>query len=318
MKLSKETSYAIVLLVASIAISMVLSEWVLRSFFVDQLAIQSDERASLYRYDEILGWFPKPNLEETLLWGNEISIRSNSRGYRDAEHEFTREKKRLLVLGDSFVWGFNVEEEDRFTELLADSLEHWEVYNLGVSGYGTGQEYMLLQKEIDYYQPDLVLLVYTSSNDRLDTIRNKRYSYYYKSFFEVADDSSLVLSGIPIPKGEKYFLNEHPALASSYLLRLGIRSYYNVVHPLRESEKDPTSLLLKAMAELSKSKNSNFIIGLQAKSSQVIETAYYNEIPVLDFENPHFFKFAGGHWNPEGHKFVADKISAYINTNYSE
>lgn len=93
---------------------------------------------------------------------------TNSKGMRDREREYGgRERFRVVVLGDSFMEAQNI----RLEECLAQQLEsRWrdldaEVINLGVSGYGTIQEYLYLIEEGLRYEPDLVLLAFFGLND---------------------------------------------------------------------------------------------------------------------------------------------------------
>jgi lysophospholipase L1-like esterase len=76
------------------------------------------------------------------------------------------------VIGDSFVDSSNLPEELSFTSMIekhfgdcpALGASRAEVLNLGVSGYGTAQQYLLLQRAIDF-QPNLVLLAFYAGND---------------------------------------------------------------------------------------------------------------------------------------------------------
>ena len=70
--------------------------------------------------------------------------------------------KRVLVLGDSFTWGFGVEQEQIFTEVIENSRKDVEVINAGVSGYSPDQELIWLREQGMHFQPDLVLLLENS------------------------------------------------------------------------------------------------------------------------------------------------------------
>ena len=99
----------------------------------------------------------------------------NSSGYRD--YEFPRAKGdryRILVLGDSFVFGDNVEPEETIPKVLEDELgDRFEVFNMGVIGYGPDQSYaQLLEDGLDY-APDAVILTIYPANDFGDLLRNE-------------------------------------------------------------------------------------------------------------------------------------------------
>jgi lysophospholipase L1-like esterase len=127
-----------------------------------------DDGLKFYRFDPVLGLFHRPSFEGAYQ-GVVYSINAN--GLRGPEIEYARDpdRARVLLLGDSLVWGFGVADGQTLADELARAWQPTEVVNLGVAGYGTGQELMLLKHEGLRYQPDLVLLVFTIANDVEDT-----------------------------------------------------------------------------------------------------------------------------------------------------
>jgi len=120
----------------------------------------------------------------------------------------------MIFLGDSFVWGYDAEQQERFTEKLRANIPGWSIYNLGVSGYGTDQEYLLLRQQYDFYRPQIVFLIFCKDNDDEDNSRNERYGLYYKPYFTV-DGAWLKLRGVPVPRSEAYFFSLHNLLVKS-------------------------------------------------------------------------------------------------------
>ena len=127
-----------------------------------------DDGLKFYRFHPQLGLFHKPGFSGDYQG---VTYTSNSRGVRGREHPYARTpgRVRLAVLGDSIVWGFGVSDGDSLVDHLERALPAAEVVNLGVAGYGTGQELMLLREEGLRYQPDLVVLVFTIANDVEDS-----------------------------------------------------------------------------------------------------------------------------------------------------
>jgi hypothetical protein len=103
----------------------------------------------------------------------------NSWGLRDREYGTVQGYPRLLVLGDSFVFGHGVRLEDTFTKVLERSLRARpgmggaEVVNAGVPRYGTFQEIALLEEIVDVVRPDAVILT-VYANDVLDNLAYAR------------------------------------------------------------------------------------------------------------------------------------------------
>ena len=81
-----------------------------------------------------------------------------------------------------FVWGFGVEKDQRFTELLEKKLTNTEVLNLGCSGYGQDQELLLLKREGLRYAPDLIMVVIDAASDFENNSSFFQYGLY-KPFF---------------------------------------------------------------------------------------------------------------------------------------
>ena len=101
----------------------------------------------VYNYDAELGWFPAPNSDVTFTGIRTIRAHHNSLGLRDIEHD-TTPRPTIAFLGDSFVWGYDAEEDERFTEALRSKMPQHRIVNGGVTAYGTDQEYLLLRLPI--------------------------------------------------------------------------------------------------------------------------------------------------------------------------
>jgi len=104
-----------------------------------------------------------------------VTVDINSEGLRWAEFQVNKLKgtRRLLVLGDSVVFGWGVEQDKIFPAVLQEMLDQrglkWEVISAGVASWNTRTEFEWLKKRGFDYEPDVVLL-YIVGND----IRPKR------------------------------------------------------------------------------------------------------------------------------------------------
>ena len=118
--------------------------------------------SSYYQKDETLGWLPRKNVHGVHNQSGSFSttFQTNSRGLRDRDYPPTKSKnfRRIIVLGDSFTWGWGVGDQEIYTEVLESRLKNAEVINLGVTAFGIPQEFRYLQQEGMQYDPDIVLL----------------------------------------------------------------------------------------------------------------------------------------------------------------
>ncbi|MDA1091749.1 MAG: hypothetical protein O3A25_00555 [Acidobacteria bacterium] len=126
------------------------------------------------QYHPILGWSGYPNLVDT---NDGIRIQTNSRGFRDREpmEEPDPGQLRVLFLGDSFTWGDEVRQEERFSSLLesscgvhCDRLPPIRAINMGIIGYGTAQSFLQYLLTGDDHRYDVVILGLFAGNDLSD------------------------------------------------------------------------------------------------------------------------------------------------------
>ena len=272
-----------------------------------------DERSLVYQFNSRLGWFPVPNSARFYTGSRRISIRDNSIGFRDHEYGPKR-KPRVVFLGDSFVWGYDVEQNERFTDQLQSVLLDWEVMNLGVSGYGTDQEYLLLQDTIDRLRPDIVFLLICSENDRDDNSSSFRYEYY-KPYF-VADHDQLRLAGVPVPKSMRYYQAEHPALfellGRSAILTALTNVAGRVFLPRPVQVPDPTVAIVQQTRDLAASKQARFLCGVTDPRPGLEAGLQSRGIACLDLGTDFRYPSHGNHWTPQGHKWVSGRLLEFL------
>ena len=66
-------------------------------------------------------------------------------------------KYKILLIGDSYTAGRGVQEEDRYYKALKNQLNA-ELFIYAGMGYGTLQEYLILEESYDEIRPDLIVL----------------------------------------------------------------------------------------------------------------------------------------------------------------
>jgi len=217
-------------------------------------------------------------------------------GFRDRKQHAAGTKPHLLFLGDSFVWGYDVEQHERFTDLLAERIPDWDTINVGVAGYGTDQEYLLLQKFFARFHPDVVFLVFCTDNDTVDNSSNQTaYGEYYKPYFESVGEM-LLLKGIPVPKSMHYYFAEYRNLSKFYFRRATVRLYYKLFGVPGLFTTDPTLKIIARMRRFVEDGGAVFLVGLQ-KPQPTLEAFLEDQgIPYVHLDNPHVYpREAGSH-----------------------
>lgn len=100
--------------------------------------------------------------------------RTNGYGYRDSDWDARPAPGviRILAIGDSFVWGQGLlDEEDVFDRQLEKHLARkapetrWEVMNLGHGGDGLFSYFYIARKAIEFFHPGMVLIGHLGRNE---------------------------------------------------------------------------------------------------------------------------------------------------------
>jgi hypothetical protein len=273
------------------------------------------ERSLSYQYDADLGWMPIPGSSSVVTNARAVHARHNSLGLRD--DEFTLDAKPTIVfLGDSFVWGLDAEAGERFSELLKPRIPDYKILAAGVSGYGTDQEYLLLQKLWPRVKPAVVVLIFCTDNDRADNSTNIRYEGYQKPYFVTGADGTLELAGQPVPKSRLQAIKEDWWVRHSWLARLANAVYLKLKHPVL-LVPDPTERLVDKIRQFVEANGARFLVGLQKTDATLVGHLKAAGVPYVTFDGADAYLGAsvGHHWTPEGHKLVAERLLGLLSAN---
>jgi hypothetical protein len=224
----RETFKNLTLLIASLAISLLAAEGVLRL-----LAPQRVPRfpRGLFVSDPALGYRLTPLFRGTASTGEyRTALRTDRLGLREDRDYAAKPANtdRILALGDSFTMGVGVESADAFPKVLerllaaAAPARSVEVVNAGVPGYNTRQERTYLQASGLALQPDLVLLNVFVGNDIHDNLVEDRVKVVDGL---LVDDGDATSGGL-LPHGLRV------ALSRSHL--------YQLLWPLQRRLRDAT------------------------------------------------------------------------------
>ena len=158
----------------------------------------------LMEYDPLLGWQHKQNFSARIVTDEyQTIIHYNANRLADSGRSSHTQQaaSRLVVLGDSFVDGYTVPAQDVVTAALEALLPpQFEVINLGVVGYSTDQELLLLEREGWTYQPDLVVLAFYYNDVWANGSRYLANSTTtQKPVFVLDADGNLNLTNVPVP-----------------------------------------------------------------------------------------------------------------------
>ncbi|MBN1426379.1 hypothetical protein JXA88_17670 [Candidatus Fermentibacteria bacterium] len=152
---------------------------------------------AMYAADSVLIHRLQPMFQGPLRSGEyATSVTINDRGFRGGPWRLDM-SRRVLVLGDSFTFGYGVEESEAYPAVLERLSAHegcpTAVYNAGVPGYGTLQERGIAPGLLAMVRPQIVVLGFTVGSDLSD---NLEQGVRPEAGYEVRD-GFLVQKGTP-------------------------------------------------------------------------------------------------------------------------
>ncbi|MCG3196550.1 MAG: hypothetical protein HUU16_01685 [Candidatus Omnitrophica bacterium] len=166
-------------------------EWV-----APRLARGADEplKKGPNQHDPELGWMLWPGYRDA---DNTISA-SGHRGTTEWRKERAPGKKRILFLGDSYTYGWEVKDNESYPAVLAERfLPDVEIINWGIPGYGTDQMLLLWEKHGVSYSPDVVVIGFYTRDIARNQLRF--YSFLKPCFTLEGDNLTLATGTIPSP-----------------------------------------------------------------------------------------------------------------------
>lgn len=186
----REILQNLVLMIIFILIFILLLEIFLRIFYAQfTLAIveEREKTLNIFKDSEYLPWELNPGSEVRHIGSfNEwdVTVKINSKKLREHEINYTKPvgTYRLLVVGDSFTFGYGVELNETYPKVIEKLLlsnypaKNSEVINAGyASGASIDTAYLFLKNEGLKYEPDMVIFGYLPGNDLLDIMEHQWY-----------------------------------------------------------------------------------------------------------------------------------------------
>lgn len=180
---NKEIIGKVFLLFISLLLSFLFIEGITRILICDNDLWMPDKFIGMIHIHEKRGcWFSRYGEFKT-------KVAVNKQGFVDDEFFLnkTNQTLRIAVLGDSYMEGLQVEKNESFSSLLEEELKEGgnrniEVYNFGISDFGTAQEYEVLLNYALQYKPDIILLGFHTGTDFIDnsfSLKGDIYRPYY-------------------------------------------------------------------------------------------------------------------------------------------
>ncbi len=283
------------------------------------------------RFDAVLGWSLRPGHRSA-----DGSISINSIGMRSAldwpAPTLPECARKVLILGDSMVFGFGVQQPDIFTEILNREERASLFVNTGVIGYSTGQEYLVQQKVSSLMRFDAGILFFTQENDIWWNTRTTNFN----AGFSIQDGDLIAIPPKPVHDVPFYARSALYRLLDQKLLRGKDLDYLlrRIGFELKGRDSYSWQVTEALLREMKRTADAHgypmFVIdvpsGNQRRGTTVIsqrqallhETVsqlqmhYFNLLEYYPEPTDSLFFEGDSHWNEKGHRFIADFIKSIL------
>ena len=211
---ARKTFLRLILIVLSIGVGLGLAEMIMRLFHLGHartVVLYNDKIFKLPPHASFMNLDENTNLMET-----------NNLGFHDREREAANDNYRILLIGDSFVEGRQVDTASLFTMRLekkfADDGQKVEAINGGVPGTGTAYQYSLWK---EFFEPNIkvdhLVLCFFMGNDLVDNSTDLKLSTFGdtdNSFFLGSEGNILATRKQPgLLKSTVNYARDHSVLA---------------------------------------------------------------------------------------------------------
>lgn len=294
---------------------------------------------------------PNQKAKHYSLYGDYIvDYTTNSQGIR-SRREYLKDKpkdtKRIFILGDSLIFGVGVNDNETLASVLEEKLNrqlqegnHYEVLNLGVTGYTFDNSYVRLKRYLEF-KPDFVIFIILGVNDFLDILdhewildknqdivsvkENSRHIDQYHRF--VNGPKNLYKKNIFIIENIKEFLRRNSVMYTF----LGTLRYRNKFKSNEFESTRKNDIEMKGLTRSIQVLNRFFdLVDKNHLKTLFILEGFYNK-PVKD----RFLKYLAkrtnwiidmddlnkirdsyvlrdGHWSDLGNSYIADLVFKYL------
>lgn len=228
----------VVLLFASIVVSLLLGEllvrtfgsdigrWRLHNFVVDPSL--SDSRKRAMQPHPLLGYVPRPGYRWVAADGRSMTFDDEGFRQHHALDPAPANGEPVLVAGDAYAMGEEVSDDETVPAHLEQSLGR-PVINAGVSGYGLDQVVLRSEALVPRLKP-AVLIVPFIADDVWRAAQRVLWGIP-KPYFEI-EDGALALRDVPVPppgdRGLDLFrrIAGYSFLVHTLMRRLGLTAYW--------------------------------------------------------------------------------------------
>jgi hypothetical protein len=279
------------------------------------------------------GWELKPGNYQLVL-GNrgratQVSINSDgSRTTRSSDRSSSDINPKIFFIGDSYVFGEGLDDDETLPWRIQERLPHWNVINQGVGGYGTCQAFLRLQQlQASLTSGDKVVYGLSAFHEERNTA-DPRLDYWaaigspsHRSGYPRCE----LLNNTMIRKDSRVWNVIMPLTGRSVLSKIITQAWLSVLASTAMHEQRAlTDSLLQSMKNTADNRGASFIVLLQEMPPEallhyksILSSYNIDYVDGAEATARRDFKLPDGHPGPETTKIWAKQLSDYLVLNPS-
>lgn len=265
----------------------------------------------------------KPNLSSTFLGKPFVTNSHGLVGAKEYDQAPPPDTIRIAGVGDSLMFNWGVEPEETCLSVLEEKLErafaplNVEILNFAVPGYNTAIEYEVIRQKVLSYHPHLIILGYCGNDMDLPNYIRKKVSA--KSYAVFAMDAAIERIANTYRGDQKpYIASQYWAMSNIFATSPNGRTPYLVEEAPPEYQymvgKENYLATMQNLAKLSAASGVPVIVqDPDIKFVSLLQGWGLETIPVYDaLHTAMTLSEEDKHYNPEGHRFCAERLFAYL------
>lgn len=228
-------------------------------------------------YDSDIGWVNKPGVIIPDMYGKENTLTILSDQSRFTDTPTTRLEHRIICSGDSFTFGYGVNDSDTWCSLL--SRYGASSVNLGQGGYGIDQSYLWYSRKASVIPHDTHIAAFTLYD--FYRVFTPVFVGYGKPYFRmVGGELKNVNNPVPLPQPlARFFITHQKSFNKLHLYALA-RKFNGIREPVRTPAVEQAPIIEALITKLytaTTERGAKFIMVLLPTRQD-----YYNRKPYDD------------------------------------
>lgn len=263
-------------------------------------AYQPPQKA-LFHHDPELGWAGRPGAQGTFAGTDfSVEIRLDSLGHRNGVSPRRAGARNVLLVGDSFPWGWGVELDESMGSAMMRADPSTNVYSLAAPGYGPDQSLLSLDRFLESQSGpfDACVSFVFVGNDFDDISAVRRYGMA-KPQFHLGEQGTLSLQNVPVPDDGAAFFDADRTLDMIPYLDLGFWNRFHLFNRLvtrprirrvrgileaRRSSHDPPEEGNSDLREHRQAEAKSLMSAILARTDERIRQAGIRHVAVVLYE----------------------------------